>query len=884
MSAESLKQAGNELFKAEKYKEAIEQYSGAITHLQMPDGSVSQLQMAKQDTRVSCLLNRAACCLKTNDHEQVVADCTSVLAVEELNVKALFRRGQAFAELQKLSSAKSDLLAAAKLAPKDRRIREQYESIKNKTRFTQGFEKMLEEGGQQVEEDQLEDKGLGWMKLEQKVYTYPVAEASMDSKPEAKDFEVKTFLGEGNFCRVHYGTHTPSGEEFAIKIIEKSKVQKLKRRQHKNIENEIFMEKEVMRRLRHPNIGRLYYTFQDKFNLYFAVELLPCGELWHKLMDRGNNAQVGLFASQTCFYAGEIVNALDYLRESGIAHRDLKPENLMVTATGHLKLIDFGTAKNLVDTKLNGGEFVGTPEYMAPEVFHNRGTPVDARCDLWSLGCLIFQLIAGENPFKSGSPYLTFKKARKGLSEVEFPAHFTAVERAIVADLIVVSPDARAGGGPGGFADLKAHAYFSGVDFGALLRAEAGPPPLTAQEEEVAGLVERFKAAERSRVAVLKAAARAEPVCAPVGPAVPVQTLSALSDETRNLLFHHVNRRKLFATTAYRDFALDPSAAPFQRAGARNFVGLSTATDFEYTKDFLFVVISNPRVGRMEGDVDAGERNLHQAVVAINALVQAPKFVVIIGEFASAAPGTVGFVEQTRRFRAVVEPLDVRSPLVFVPDDAAVAAGQQDASLSYGDDYFSFWAAGCIGIVARPGSGDAHTAWLAKRLSFMKTSGARQLLVFHSQPCYRADLAEADTPDVLPAGTRHPFVEAMRLAGVRAAFSAGDVDGVSMVARDRPKEPNGPAEPSAEAQASSEEDAGASVSSSDGDSDPEDVGMLFGRSYPLQIASTAALCGEGGSGGIRIVRAMGNHLDHSYYALDGIPGSVKLDEEHGGNA
>ena len=193
-----------------------------------------------------------------------------------------------------------------------------------------------------------------------------------------------------------------------------------------------------MKRMKHPNIGRLYYTFQvgavtcchpahraliggacvlpqDQFNLYFGLELLPCGELWHKLMDK-NKCQVGLFESQTRFYTAEIINALEYLRSQNIAHRDLKPENLMVSVTGHLKLIDFGTAKNLSDPKLNGPNFVGTPEYMPPEIFHNKGTEVDSTCDLWALGCCIYQLLSGETPFKTGSPYLTFKRARKGES------------------------------------------------------------------------------------------------------------------------------------------------------------------------------------------------------------------------------------------------------------------------------------------------------------------------------------------------------------------------------------------------------------------------------------------------------------------------------------
>ena len=74
-------------------------------------------------------------------------------------------------------------------------------------------------------------------------------------------------------------------------------------------------------------------------------------------------------------------------------HRDLKPENMMVKPNGHLILIDFGTCKNIVNTKLNGPEFVGTAEYMSPEAIDNKYT--DPNSDLWSLGCILYQMLIG---------------------------------------------------------------------------------------------------------------------------------------------------------------------------------------------------------------------------------------------------------------------------------------------------------------------------------------------------------------------------------------------------------------------------------------------------------------------------------------------------------
>ena len=171
------------------------------------------------------------------------------------------------------------------------------------------------------------------------------------------------------------------------------------------------MVKRILVKVKHPLIVTLYSTFQDYNALYFLMELCNGAEMWTKVCHQGK--LVGCHASLSTFYLAELVEVLSYLHDNGIVHRDLKPENLMVSSNGHLKLIDFGTAKDLVNTDLNGPEFVGTPEFMSPETVKSK--PAGPETDIWSYGVVMWQLLLGTTPFKAPSPYLGFLKIKRGL-------------------------------------------------------------------------------------------------------------------------------------------------------------------------------------------------------------------------------------------------------------------------------------------------------------------------------------------------------------------------------------------------------------------------------------------------------------------------------------
>ena len=341
-------------------------------------------------------------------------------------------------------------------------------------------------------------------------------------------FQILQELGEGNFSRVVIvapktndtsASATSSSQQhkaqpryYAMKIMDKKRVEQLFKRQHPNVYQEIAMEQRLL--LQSNKLGttivlsstssssnkntpmeiesyhessstpklrvddsykrefiiQMIQAFQDYTNFYFLMELhYECGDLWntmrcpifippheHQQQQQQQDSSsfnkkstttikkvmVGTMPSLLPFYLYEILCALEFIHSRGIVHRDLKPENILLSSQGHVVLIDFGTAKDLVDIDLNGPEFVGTPDFMSPETLSNnennhhdseqerddedmntkkknKGTnpsslPSDTRLDLWALGVMAYQLYTGTTPFNSPSPFLTFLKIQRG--------------------------------------------------------------------------------------------------------------------------------------------------------------------------------------------------------------------------------------------------------------------------------------------------------------------------------------------------------------------------------------------------------------------------------------------------------------------------------------
>jgi 3-phosphoinositide dependent protein kinase-1 len=221
-----------------------------------------------------------------------------------------------------------------------------------------------------------------------------------------------------------------------------------------------------------PFIIKLFYTYQDAAKLYFVLECADKGELLHWVK------KVGSFDEEcTRFYSAEILMALDHMHSKGIIHRDLKPENVLLDSNMHVKICDFGSAKDL--SKSDSGRadsFVGTAQYVSPELLSDK-TACKAS-DLWALGCIIYQLLSGDFPFRAGNEYQTFKKI--SALDYEIPEGFPDVPKSLVQSLLVLEPDDRLGAK--GMEALKAHPFYTlisqGRSIGGWDNLHAATPPV----------------------------------------------------------------------------------------------------------------------------------------------------------------------------------------------------------------------------------------------------------------------------------------------------------------------------------------------------------------------------------------------------------------------
>jgi serine/threonine protein kinase len=202
----------------------------------------------------------------------------------------------------------------------------------------------------------------------------------------------------------------------------------------------------------HPYIVTLRFSFQTPSKLYLVLDFVPGGHLFFSLYRHG------VFDEAVArLYAAEIVLALDYLHSNGIVHRDLKPENVLLDADGHVRLTDFGLAKpDMGGPGARTNSFIGTMEYMAPEVVEGKGHGKEV--DWWSAGILLYEMLAGVPPFRAKSRQALQQQITQG--KVKWPKFLSPAALSLLKGLLARDPEKRLGAGPNGGAGIRAHAFF----------------------------------------------------------------------------------------------------------------------------------------------------------------------------------------------------------------------------------------------------------------------------------------------------------------------------------------------------------------------------------------------------------------------------------------
>ncbi|KDQ64527.1 hypothetical protein JAAARDRAFT_117772 [Jaapia argillacea MUCL 33604] len=319
------------------------------------------------------------------------------------------------------------------------------------------------------------------------------------------DFRTVKVIGKGAFGEVRLVQKTDTGKIYAMKTLKKEEMLKKDQLAHVRAERDVLAESNS------PWVVQLYYSFQDPMYLYLIMEFLPGGDLMTMLIKYDTFSE-----DVTRFYIAECVLAIEAVHKLGFIHRDIKPDNILIDKDGHIKLSDFGlstgfhkqhdssyyqrlldsatgvqsptaaarnsvmvnaihltmTSKDQIATwKANRRKLaystVGTPDYIAPEIFRQQG--YGNECDWWSLGAIMFECLVGYPPFCSESTHETYQKIMNWQYHLVFPddVHLSRESEDLIRRLIT-SAERRLP-----VDQIKLHPFFFGVDWNTIRHIDA---------------------------------------------------------------------------------------------------------------------------------------------------------------------------------------------------------------------------------------------------------------------------------------------------------------------------------------------------------------------------------------------------------------------------
>ena len=262
----------------------------------------------------------------------------------------------------------------------------------------------------------------------------PIAESVIKGlEPEAKlsDFNLLKELGAGSFGRVLLVQHKITQAKYAIKAIDK--------RNQANIQERRYFRREIeiMYRVHHPNVVKLFGHFEDNTYCYFIMEYIPGGNIYSLLPK--NNIRT-ITTQQIASIMKDVISAVYFLHHMHpkIVHRDIKPENVLLDQGMRGKLTDFGWS-NYMQGDMKRTTVCGTPVYLAPEIINNQGH--DEHVDIWCIGVLLFELMAGYSPWQ-GSDVQTVKYNISRL-KIQWPRNMDRDAADLISRILKYNPEER---------------------------------------------------------------------------------------------------------------------------------------------------------------------------------------------------------------------------------------------------------------------------------------------------------------------------------------------------------------------------------------------------------------------------------------------------------
>ncbi|KAM3366822.1 hypothetical protein ACQJBY_015878 [Aegilops geniculata] len=308
-------------------------------------------------------------------------------------------------------------------------------------------------------------------------------------KISLKHFKPVKPLGCGDTGSVHLVELQGSGELFAMKAMDKSVML------NRNKVHRAIIEREIYSLLDHPFLPTLYTSFQTPTHVCLITDFCPGGELFAAL----DKQPLKIFREDSArFYAAEVVIGLEYLHCLGIIYRDLKPENILLQADGHVVLTDFDLSfltsskphvikhstslkrrrsqefmppSFVSDPSTPSNSFVGTEEYIAPEVITGAGHT--SAIDWWALGILLYEMLYGRTPFRGKNRKKTFYNILH--KDLTFPSSIPVSLEAkqLIHGLLQRDPSSRIGSNTGAN-DIKEHPFFEDI-YWPLIRCMSPP-------------------------------------------------------------------------------------------------------------------------------------------------------------------------------------------------------------------------------------------------------------------------------------------------------------------------------------------------------------------------------------------------------------------------